>query len=1076
MRRFFKLVVASFVLCLTLNFNQAKAQVNVTDSLALVALYNATDGSNWTNNTNWLTGTVDTWFGVTVVGSNVEALDLSDNNLVGILSPELGNLANLTLLQLGINQLSGPIPVELGNLVNLNELYLDNNQFTSLPDLTPLSLLTSFDVHANNFTFEDIEPNLSVSGIIYSPQNLIGIADTFLLNQGDTISLSIPVGGSANQYQWQKDGVDISGATNDFLDLVNVDTTDNGVYKLLITSSIVTGLVLESADILVNVAGTTPSDYYWVGDGGVWTDVSHWSSTSGGVADKIALPGKFDNVFFDANSFSTAGQVVSIPDNGTSLGVVFRTMDWTGVTNNPTFQIVVATSPWIGNYVYGSLFFDPNMTLDFSGAEFYFVGDQDYFIDTKDLYLGDNCWLWINAPEPDAGGVSDVVCNVLSDINPAGFYINKGTFNLNGHNLYEKDSYVWIAGDSSTLDITGSLLDISTFYLNQTTVGATLIDDNATVRVSTLLRTNGLDFNHVVLTDSAIVRLYPTSFDTLEIAPGANVQFESEVTQNVGELILQGTSLLPITISATKLDTAAIINKSTGRVDASHVSLKDNTAVGGALFNAYSSIDLGNTTGWNFRNNSAQDSLALLALFNATGGPGWVNNTNWNTAEPFGTWYGVTVDDSSRVSRISLGLNNLNGTIPPEIGDLTELKYLWLGSNVGLAGTIPSEIGQLQNLDTLAFSYTSLTGSIPDELYNLTNLIRFSMSNSQVTGQLSPRVANLTNLKHIALWNTPLSGDIPNEFWDMTQLERIYLGTNAQGGEISPKIGEFTNLDEFWISNSNLSGEIPPEIGQATTTTLLNLYNNKLTGPVPDEINNLRELKRFEIQSNELDYLPEIMGLNSLQIFKISDNKFTYADILPNQDLITDNTSQKPFGDSVQVQAYTFEGLRLDPGLEKIEGQQYQWYKDNVALPDGTGHYYIIDDFREGDGGVYYLTVSHPDIDSLTLTRNPMVVSENAGDPPKPQAVKVISPNGDGINDEMTIKNIEFYPEHRVLIYDVLGRLVYFTTEYDNINNPFIGIGNQNGFKELPSGTYYYLIDVGDTKKNGTGFFVMKLR
>ena len=86
----------------------------------------------------------------------------------------------------------------------------------------------------------------------------------------------------------------------------------------------------------------------------------------------------------------------------------------------------------------------------------------------------------------------------------------------------------------------------------------------------------------------------------------------------------------------------------------------------------------------------------------------------------------------------------------------------------------------------------------------------------------------------------------------------------------------------------------------------------------------------------------------------------------------------------------------------------------------------------------------------------------------------MISPNGDGLNDEMTIANIELYPEHRVLIYDVLGRLVFSTEDYDNINNPFIGIGNVNGFGELPAGTYYYLIDVGDIRKNGTGFFVMK--
>ena len=37
---------------------------NAQDSLALVALYNSTDGPNWTDNSNWLSGTVDSWYGV----------------------------------------------------------------------------------------------------------------------------------------------------------------------------------------------------------------------------------------------------------------------------------------------------------------------------------------------------------------------------------------------------------------------------------------------------------------------------------------------------------------------------------------------------------------------------------------------------------------------------------------------------------------------------------------------------------------------------------------------------------------------------------------------------------------------------------------------------------------------------------------------------------------------------------------------------------------------------------------------------------------------------------------------------
>src|SRR5690606_2518613 len=55
----------------------------VTDSLALVALYNATGGAEWSNDTNWLTGEVGSWFGVTINGQSITALELPSNNLAG---------------------------------------------------------------------------------------------------------------------------------------------------------------------------------------------------------------------------------------------------------------------------------------------------------------------------------------------------------------------------------------------------------------------------------------------------------------------------------------------------------------------------------------------------------------------------------------------------------------------------------------------------------------------------------------------------------------------------------------------------------------------------------------------------------------------------------------------------------------------------------------------------------------------------------------------------------------------------------------------------------------------------------
>lgn len=95
---------------------------------ALVGLYNASSGANWTDNSGWLSDPdVDNWYGVTVTSGHVTWLDLGSNNLIGSILPELGNLASLQGLSLSGNQLSGAIPPELGNLTKLTELYLQGN-------------------------------------------------------------------------------------------------------------------------------------------------------------------------------------------------------------------------------------------------------------------------------------------------------------------------------------------------------------------------------------------------------------------------------------------------------------------------------------------------------------------------------------------------------------------------------------------------------------------------------------------------------------------------------------------------------------------------------------------------------------------------------------------------------------------------------------------------------------------------------------------------------------------------------------------------------------------------------------
>jgi len=85
---------------------------------------------------------------------------------------------------------------------------------------------------------------------------------------------------------------------------------------------------------------------------------------------------------------------------------------------------------------------------------------------------------------------------------------------------------------------------------------------------------------------------------------------------------------------------------------------------------------------------------ALIALYNSTNGAGWTNNTGWLGAP--GTecgWFGVTCDPTeTAVIYISLGSNQLSGSIPVELGNLSSLEWLYLHSNQ-LSGSIPAELG-----------------------------------------------------------------------------------------------------------------------------------------------------------------------------------------------------------------------------------------------------------------------------------------------------------------------------------------------------------------------------------------------
>ena len=120
------------------------------------------------------------------------------------------------------------------------------------------------------------------------------------------------------------------------------------------------------------------------------------------------------------------------------------------------------------------------------------------------------------------------------------------------------------------------------------------------------------------------------------------------------------------------------------------------------------------------------DRAALVALYNATGGVDWTNNTNWLSNEALSEWHRVETDEDGRVTALRLVANELSGEIPAELENLTNLQVLSFSINT-LSGEIPAELGRLTNLQILSLSGNELSGEIPAELGNLANLQRLDL-------------------------------------------------------------------------------------------------------------------------------------------------------------------------------------------------------------------------------------------------------------------------------------------------------------------------------------------------------------
>lgn len=139
---------------------------------------------------------------------------------------------------------------------------------------------------------------------------------------------------------------------------------------------------------------------------------------------------------------------------------------------------------------------------------------------------------------------------------------------------------------------------------------------------------------------------------------------------------------------------------------------------------------------------------------------------NWNTVVPINQWSGVQVStgpNAPRVHKLDLMGMRLGGILPPEIGNLHNLRVLDLSGNF-LSGSIPREIGDLADLRIMRLSRNQLSGEIPADIGKLNNLHTLALDQNLLTGYIPSSIENLF-LISVSLTGNNLYGCIPSSLW-----------------------------------------------------------------------------------------------------------------------------------------------------------------------------------------------------------------------------------------------------------------------------------------------------------------------
>ena len=375
---------------------------------------------------------------------------------------------------------------------------------------------------------------------------------------------------------------------------------------------------------------------------------------------------------------------------------------------------------------------------------------------------------------------------------------------------------------------------------------------------------------------------------------------------------------------------------------------------------------------------NVRDSMALIALYNATEGINWTNQ--WDFDQPIDNWYGVTTNQVGDVVQLDLSGNGLRGSLPNQIGFLSALKVLRLEFNQ-LSGPLPDGLGILFNLEELVAFNNNLEGSLPDTIVNLRLLRRLSLSNNKLTGSLPSRIGQMDSLSMLVMDRNALDGPLPESIGGCQNLQILALNDNFIKGPLPESIGQLTKLRELLLFNNNLTGEMPGRMVQMDSLEILWLQSNSLTGAVPPFA--LPNLRSVRLNNNAISALPDLsnnpLGTGFPDGLSVELNQLSFDDVMVNRALIgTVRFSYSP-QDTLGKFAtyYANEGDRLQvllPFDDTVTTSAYRWFQDGDLNQFTRENVFVINNIQKSDGGIYHAEIGNDIIGDLILRTTPFEV------------------------------------------------------------------------------------------------------